>query len=490
MKLNRRTFIKQTAATAAAGILATAHHSAWAKPIGSNEAVRVAVVGLGIKGSGHIKHLLTIDNVRITALCDVDPKVLDRSVQKLKENQIEVFACTDPRHLLERSDVDAVVIATPNHWHALLTIWACQAGKDVYVEKPIAHNVWEGRKMIQAAAKYNRVVQAGTQMRSDISWPDIIEYLRQGHLGKIQYIHTLRFKIRKSIGKVSPWYPDWLDYDLFCGRAPMVPLRRKRLHYNWHWLWETGNGDLGNLGIHVFDIARLIAGHSGYPKRVISIGQRFVVDDVGQTPNTQLTLFDYPEIPIIVENRGLPAETGANHLSHIRGIRRGLIVQCEGGYYAGQNGGWIYDNDGKKIKQFIGDGGKNHMSNFLEAVKSRKTQNLKAPIEVGQTSNVPPLYGNISYRLGQEAGLKEIRETLQEYPFALSALDGIEKHLTANQVDLKQTPLNLGPWLTIDPGTDKIGSVEGAKDPQAAMEQIKFLTKDTYRPPYIIPEEV
>ena len=489
MKLNRRTFIKQTAATAAT-LLAAPRRLVWAKPLGSNEAVRVAVVGLGIKGAAHIQHLLTIDNARITALCDVDPKVLEREVQKLKEKQIEVFTCTDPRYLLERSDVDALVIATPNHWHALLTIWTCQAGKDVYIEKPIAHNVWEGRKMIEAAAKYNRIVQAGTQMRSDISFPNVIEYIRQGHIGKIQYIHTLRFRIRKSIGKVQPWYPDWLDYDLFCGRTPMAPLRREKLHYDWHWFWDTGNGDLCNLGIHVFDVARWIAGHTGYPKRVISVGRRFVVDDVGQTPNTQLTVFDYPEIPIIVENRGLPAKTGANYMDNIRGIRKGIIVQCENGYYAGQNGGWIYDNEGKKIKQFVSEGGKSHMNNFLEAVRSRKTQELKASIEVAHKSNVPPLYGNISYRLGQEADLKKIKETLQGYPLALNALDGIEKHLAANQVNLKQTPFNLGPWLTFALGTDEIGSVEGVEDSQGAMEQVKFLTKGTYRPPYVIGVEV
>lgn len=489
MKISRRGFLKR-AAIAGAGLLIGSRRSAWARPVGVNDTVRVAVIGMNSKGADHIQHLLKIPNARITALCDVDPNILNREVQKFKDNRIDVFACTDARKLLECDDIDAVVIATPNHWHALLTIWACRAGKDVYVEKPIAHNIWEGRKMIEAANKYGRIVQCGTQTRSCASVPQVLEYIRAGHLGKIRYIHALWFKLRRSIGRVNPWYPDWLNYDIFCGRAPMAPLERKNLHHDWHWNWETGNGDLCNLGLHQFDLARLYAGHNGPPPRILSLGGRFAFDDVGQTPNTQLTVFDYPEIPIIVETRGLPAKTGVDYMDHLRGIREGVIVQCEGGYYAGYRGGWIYDNDGKKIKQIVGDGGVNHMKNFLDAVKSRSIQKVAAPVQVGHISNSCCLFGNISYRLGLPTDVGKIRKTLQGYPLATEALNGIEKHLAENGVNPKQISLNLGPWLTIDRGGDTIQALEGVLGSTNALQRAKDLLKDSYRPPYIIPDEV
>ncbi|HTO04782.1 MAG TPA: Gfo/Idh/MocA family oxidoreductase, partial [Opitutus sp.] len=254
--------------------------STWAQAAGSNDAVRVAVIGLNDKGASHVNQLLNLAGVRVVALCDVDPRILAREVEKLKAQQISVFAHTDARRIFERDDVDAVVIATSNHWHALLTVWACQAGKDVYVEKPVSRTIWEGRKMVEAAGKYGRIVQSGTQFRSDTGWPEAIAWLRAGNLGKIRCIHTICYKLRESIGHRLPWYPDWLDYDLYCGPTPMVPLKRERLEYDWHWDWNTGNGELGNNGVHVIDIARRITGQNGLPARVTSVGGHFGVDDV------------------------------------------------------------------------------------------------------------------------------------------------------------------------------------------------------------------
>jgi predicted dehydrogenase len=488
--INRRKFLKHTAlATLGIGVSAVKSKSVWGRPMGANDDITIAVVGTGNKGSGALKQLIEIKGVRIIALCDVDHRHLDKHREELSQKNISVRTYTDIRQLLENKDIDALVIATPNHWHTPITIWACQAGKDVYVEKPISHNVWEGRKLIEATRKYNRIVQCGTQLRSSDEFPVLIDYINEGSIGKIRWIHALRYKRRLSIGLVQPYYPDWLNYDLFCGPSPMVPLERKELHYDWHWMWDTGNGDLANLGIHVFDVARWIAGFDTFPERVISFGGRFVVNDAGQTPNTQLTLFDYPEIPIIMENRGLPANPEIEAMDHFRGVRNGLVVQCEYGYYAGYQGGWIFDNKGKKIKQIVLGGAENHLANFVQCVRDRQTEKLKAPVETGHISNASCLIGNISYRMGKDSTVEKIEENLQDFPLVLENLKRIKQHLITNKIDLRKTPLTLGPWLKIDEQQENISSVNDEKD-KIILDRANFLLKDVYRPPYIIEENL
>jgi predicted dehydrogenase len=362
------------------------------------------------KGSDHLEKLRKLSGVRISAVCDVDPRVLASQVQMLKKDNLEVFATSDARRLFERSDVDAVIVASPNHWHALHTVWACEAGKDVYVEKPVSHSVWEGAQMARAAKRHGRVVQAGTQMRSDVAMPEIIQYLREGHLGRMLWVHSLCYKSRDGIGRRQPWYPDWLDYDMYCGPAPVVPLVRENLHYDWHWYWDTGNGDLANIGIHEFDVGRWLAGHDGAPRRILSLGGRFAFDDAGETPNTQVTVFDYAGAPVILENRVLSAKPGVNYMDHRHGVRQGVIVQCENGYFAGRYGGAFYDRAGRKLKSITGDGGANHLANFFAAVRSRRSDKLAAPLETGRVSTSTCLYGNISYRLGAPATLAQAAE--------------------------------------------------------------------------------
>ncbi len=283
-------------ASVALGIGSKAGLSAWSKPLGSNNDIRMAVVGTRGKGNDHIETLLKIEGVRIVALCDVDPQILSERKEELMANNILVKTYTDVRKLLEDKEIDGIVIATPNHWHAPITIWACQAGKDVYVEKPVSHNVREGQMMIEAAHKYNRMVQAGIQARSNKDIPAVIDYIKEGNIGKIKWIHALWYKRRKSIGRKNPWYPDNVNYDLYCGPSPMIPLERNRIHYDWHWMWGTGNGDLCNLGVHMFDISRWIAGYDKAPDRILSLGGRYEVNDAGETPNTQLTLFALPVV--------------------------------------------------------------------------------------------------------------------------------------------------------------------------------------------------
>jgi predicted dehydrogenase len=490
--LDRRSFLKSTTLAAGAALAARFTPSTWAQAAGANGDVRLGVVGLNDKGATHINDILKLTGVRIVALCDVDPNILAREVEKLKAQQITVFATTDARRLFERSDVDAVVIATSNHWHALLTIWACQAGKDVYVEKPVSRTLWEGRKMVEAAAKYGRVVQAGTQYRSDTGWPEAIAWLQAGHLGKIRCIHTICYKLRESIGRRLPWYPDWLDYDMYCGPTPMVPLTRRRLDYDWHWEWRTGNGELGNNGVHVLDLGRRVAGHEVLPARVTSVGGHYGVDDVQETPNTQLVVYDYGagRVPMMFESRALPAERDVKFMDNFRGMRgpNGLSVLCEGGYLTGYTGSVAYDPAGKQIQRFTGDGGRNHMTNFLDAVRARRASDLTAPIATGHASTSVCHLGNIAHRVGRTADLAAARQAVEAFPDALAALEDMQRNLGVHGIDFAKVPVTVGPWLQVDGASESIAAVNGGDE--TTLEHARFLLKETQRVPWVIPDAV
>src|SRR5437867_3953402 len=363
--INRRTFLKTTAlGAAAAGLPAYS----WASAKGANDAIRVAVVGFGGRGAEHIREMrgLANKNVRIAALCDVDSKILNAGVESFAKRNEKVERYTDIRRLLENRDVDAITIATPNHWHSLATIWAVQAGKDVYVEKPVSHNVWEGRKTVEAARKYGKIVQTGTQSRSSNGIKQAIEWVRAGNLGKINIARGLCYKRRPSIGKtVGPQpVPDYIDYDLWCGPAPLAPPRRNGpkngpIHYDWHWFWDYGCGDLGNQGIHQMDIARWFSGEDALSPRVLSVGGRLGYVDDAETPNTQIVFHDYAKAPLIFEVRGLPEKTGASNMDKFPAKNGGSVcvnIHCEGGlvHVPNYNSATAYDNDGKKNVEFKG----------------------------------------------------------------------------------------------------------------------------------------
>src|SRR5437764_6365081 len=291
-----------------------------------------------------------VKGTRLVALCDVDSNVLENEVKRCENKGEKVKGYTDIRKLLEDNDVDVVTIATPNHWHSLAAFWAVQAGKDVYVEKPVSHNVSEGRRVVEASRKYDRIVQAGTQCRTNPGLQEAIAWLREGNLGKIIRARGLCYKRRASIGKVdgAQPIPPHIDYDLWCGPAPMEPLMRKNLHYDWHWVWPTGNGDIGNQGVHEMDLCRWFVGNTTLPDSVMSIGGRFGYDDDATTPNTLITYYDYKPIPFIFEVRGLPSRAlradepkdriiGMDAFGKL--IRVGIWVQCENGYFAAGEGG-------------------------------------------------------------------------------------------------------------------------------------------------------
>ncbi len=451
---------------------------------GANDDIRVAVVGIRSQGSNHINWFRQIPGVRVVAICDADKEFLDREEKKFKDRNEQVDAYVDYRKLLEHKNIDAVVTATPNHWHALVTVWACQAGKDVYVEKPVSYNIWEGRQMVKAARKYNRIVQAGTQRRSDEGLDEVFQYIKQGSLGKMTIVRGIIYVRRDSIGKVNGPQPtpETVDYDLWCGPAPMVPLMRKSLHYDWHWVWPTGNGDFGNNGIHYIDVCRWILGKNELAPGVMSIGGRFGYIDDGETPNTQIVFLDYKPVPIIFEVRGLPRAEGDPAMDAYRGTRAGLVMHCENGYLVWGDGGWAYDNDGKRIRQFKGTGGAGHHANFIKAVRSRKVSDLNADILQGHPSSALCHMGNISYRLGKQTSRDEVMEVIRANKEMVDSFERFQEHLLLNNVDIQATPRILGPWLSMDPEQERfVGDFH---------ERANEMVTRQYREPFVVPEQV
>jgi predicted dehydrogenase len=453
--LTRRSFLKQSAL--GAGVLGWSARS-WASVSGANDDIRVAVVGFHGRGQEHIKAWTETPGVRLTALCDVDTKVLDAEVSRLGSNGTTVEGYQDIRKLLQSKNVDAISIATPNHWHALASIWGMQAGKDIYVEKPISYDVWEGEKMIQAAQRYHKIVQAGTQSRSSPGIRQAVEWVQKGNLGKIRVSRGLCYKPRSSIGKTTgpQKVPATVDYDLWCGPAPMTPPRRRTFHYDWHWFWNYGAGDLGNQGIHEMDVARWFLGEQTLSPRVLSVGGRLGYEDDAETPNTLIAFHDYAAAPLIFEVRGLPEKPGSKNMDKYKKVDIGVIVECEGGYVQVPNykEAYAYDKDGKEIKHFD-EKPVSHFENFINAVRSRNENDLNAPLQQGHLSTALCHTANISYRLGAHASADAIREQIKGDRDALPTFERMTEHLAAKNVDLEKTPTTLGMVLKMNPANQQ-----------------------------------
>ena len=452
--ITRRSFIKKsTALTAGLGAATALPSSAWAQPAGANDDIRIAVVGLGGQGQFHVRTFNEMKGVRVVALCDPDRSRMKKAAELLGDQKVDTYV--DYRKLLEDKDIDAVSTASCNHWHAPVTIWGCEAGKDVMVEKPVCHTIWEGQQMIKAARENDRIVQSGMQLRSDRGVAEAFEWLNEGNIGDIVLSRGLCYESRSPIAKASQpnVLPDYIDYDLWCGPSPLEPLTREELHFHWHFMWNTGNGDLGNQGIHQMDMSRRAVSHDKLPPSVISVGGRFGWDDAGQTPNTQFVFYDYKPVPILFEVTQMPMKKGVNARPQYRGIRCGNVVHCEGGYFAcGESGGgWVYDNDDKKVKQFVGDGAGEHLHNFIDCVRSRKRDDLNADIRDGHISASLCHMGNISHLLGKKSSPATINDQLKDYPGMTEAFERFQMHLDANEIDLAKEKASFGPLLTMDP---------------------------------------
>jgi predicted dehydrogenase len=420
---NRRNFIKVTAAGAAGiaiGGLGLSPKS-YASVVGSNNRINLAVVGLRSRGRDHINSWCAIKdsyNVRVKTICDVDEQFHAQTAKLVLEKSGEnVISVWDMRKVFDDKDIDAISFGLPNHWHALSAIWACQAGKHVYAEKPACHNLWEGRKMVEAATKYNVRVQTGCQNRSLPNVIEAIKFLHSGGIGEVFMAKGLCYKPRDSFG-IAPdgTPPASLHYDMWLGPAPYRPYNEKRIHYNWHWFWDTGNGDTGNQGPHQFDIARWGLNKNEHPDSVYSMGGIFGINPAEcaqETPNTQTSLFKYKDGKVLeFETRG----RYTNDESSL-GIRIGNIFYGTEGYLELNEETWkafrkreLEPFAGSKTgEKKVGDptflaapGGTEHFANFIDAIRSGKDATLNCQIKEGFYSSALPLLANISYRLGRE----------------------------------------------------------------------------------------
>ena len=496
--INRRQFNFLVASTSvAAGIGVRPRGSSAQSP---NERLGVAIVGVNGRGGDHINGFRADKRVEIRALVDIDAEVGQKRadmVEKAQGRRPEVF--TDMRKAFELDSIDIVSTATPNHWHALCGVWAMQAGKDVYIEKPISHNISEGRTLVQAAAKYGRMCQTGTQCRSSKAIRPAIQFMNEGGIGEVKFARGLCYKRRKSIGALGDYpIPAKVDFNMWSGPAVFTEpkVTRQQFHYDWHWQRLYGNGDLGNQGPHQTDIARWGLGLMRHPNTILSYGGRLGYQaerkdekyvDAGDTANTCVSIYDYGDKCIVFETRGLGVDESADDeinrlFGSTSGNKVGVIFYGSSGYLVQETYGKcvVYDKDFKKVKEF--EGGQPHYENFIDACLSRNAAELNAGAIEGHLSASISHLGNISYYLGEKhlAGEQEIAAAIGQ----MSKLDDGQatlartlKHLQANGVDLAKYPMSLGAMLKFDDATERFVDNEAAN---------QYLTRE-YRPGFEMP---
>lgn len=473
---------------------------AWpnSKVLGANEDIRVGIIGVNGRGKSHMDAFAKMDGVRVTALCDVDPEVLYARVQKMSDVQkIGVGGYADMREMFDSGDIDAMSTATPNHWHTLAGVWAIQAGKDAYVEKPISHNVWEGRQLVKLARKEGKICQGGTQSRSMGTIQAAVKFVQEGGLGKIKYVKGMCYKPRTSIGQGGGEVPSGVDYDIWSGPAPIEqPLRRERFHYDWHWFYEYGNGDMGNQGIHQMDVARWYLGEDKIAPRSMSIGGRLGYEDSAETPNTQIVWHDYDDAPLIFETRGLPKEkkfqednwgknmNAPDEFPDSSGIS--VVVACENGFVFTDAGGRVKmkDLDGKDLEAPKPLESDDIFTNFINAVRSRKVEEQYADCEETHISSALCHTGLISHRLGEKVSKGEAMERIGDDKLLAERFGSMADHLAANGVDVSQPSVVYGPMLKFNPETEW---AEGNGDLDKPANE---LATRNYREPYVVPEVI
>ncbi|MEZ6042282.1 MAG: Gfo/Idh/MocA family oxidoreductase [Planctomycetaceae bacterium] len=495
---NRRNFLRTSAVAAASTVFA-------APAIGragtsANAKMGVVVVGVNGRGSSHIDAYLSDSRTEIRAIVDVDEAVGNKRCDAINDKQgLRPKLFTDMRKAFEDSALDVVSTATPNHWHALTGIWAMQAGKDAYVEKPVCHNVWEGSALIAAARKYGRMCQVGTQCRSSQAIKDAFAFMNAGGIGEVKFARGLCYKRRKSIGALGDYkIPDNVDFDLWSGPATLTSpkLTREKFHYDWHWQRHYGNGDLGNQGPHQTDVARWGLGIDNHPTNIFTYGGRLGYQaerkdpnyvDAGDTGNTEVTVYDYGDKCIVFETRGLSVDdsddTELNKLfQSTKGNKIGVVFYGTNGYLTQVSYSHCiaFDKEMNIIKEFKGGG--DHFGNFLSACESRNVKDLNADVREGHLSAGMSHLGNISYYMGENN-----KVTVSELSSVLSGIKSLDdneatlqrtvKHLTKNGVDLDKYKLSLGANLAFDPEKEVFTNNNAAN---------ALLTRE-YRKPYVCP---
>ena len=521
--VSRRKFLQQSMAFAGA----TFAIGVGGRPVlGANERINIGVVGVGGRGGGHLGTYMGMKDVDVTYAIDVDsrraqggrgraessllkqimreqkyrePKAPKDATKEEKarikeehEKKMAGFrkaidqnrlpkAVQDVRKALEDKNLDALSCATPNHWHALMTIWAVQAEKDIYVEKPCSHNVFEGRIASDLIAKSKQIVQTGTQRRSESRWAQMIEITKSGKLGKLLISHGIASKPRGGIGTAKPEDPPKnLDWDLWVGPAPMQPYHSRLVHYNWHWFWDFGSGEIGNQGVHQTDVARWAIPGATHPTSIFSIGGRIEWGDMAQTPNTQLTIYDYGETLLLFEVCNL---VGGKVSGNVRRVSNDFIY--EAGKVVDGRSFYPKDGGGKKapmpkvdVKVFPGG----PFGNFINCVRSRKQDELNAPYLEGHYSAAICHLGNISYRLGKEVTFDKFGDKPFEGDYTNERWACLQEHLTTNRkLKLAECKGRVGLALKFDPEKEQFVG--------APPEANKLLTRPA-RKPFDVPEKV
>ncbi|MBI4660201.1 MAG: Gfo/Idh/MocA family oxidoreductase [Verrucomicrobia bacterium] len=476
--ITRRRFLEDSMLAAAAVVAGAAlplpAPAQEKKPASPNHTIRAAILGCRIRGKQHAQALGALQDCQITYVCDPDRDLANELAASVEKKQGRApQAVQDMRRVFDDSAVDAVFIAAPNHWHALAAIWAMQAGKDVYVEKPVCHNISEGRRIVQVARQTGRICQGGTQNRSNAALAAAIDYMKQGKLGEVKLARSIVYGARGSIGGPGRYeIPANVDYNLWAGPAPMSPLTRPQFHYDWHWFWDTGNGELGNNNIHSLDVCRWGLCVTGLGRAVLSYGGRFGYTDAAQTPNTQVCVFDFGDKTIVSETRGL--KTGPFR----PGVKGGWVFHGTKGFIAGAS---LFDLEGNLVSTFSGRD-ESHFANFLKAVRSRKREDLNADILEGHQSTALCHIGNISWRLGRTVSPAELRDELGKltvHENLLETFDRTVEHLRENKVDLEKTKLTAGPLLQLASDREAFANHSQAN---------AFLTRE-YRKPFVVPAE-
>lgn len=480
MRVTRRRFLESS--LAAAATITVAGTKSSGNVLGANDTVRIGIAGLNGRGGEHVGQFSKMKNVEIAYLIDPDTRTYKGRLKTIAgANKPEPVCVQDVRKALEDKTLDAISIATPNHWHALMTIWGCQAGKDVYVEKPCSHNVHEGRIAVEMARKHKRIVQHGTQSRASTGFAQLAELAKSGKYGKLLVSRGLCYKdggtggnTRGNIGfKDVKDPPAELDFNIWTGPAQKTDYHENLVHYRWHWFWEFGNGDIGNQGVHEMDKARWFIPNAMWPKSVITFGGRFTGKDQAETPNTEVTVMDYDGTLLIFEVRGQKSEG-----YYGQGV--GNVLHFEEGIVAGAT---FYPKGSKKgepafkpevSKKPAGD----HFGNFIDCVRSRKSDDLNAEIGVGHISAGLCHLANISYRLGKDEEFNVKTGAVKGNDFASETLARTAEHLTANGVKLDDVKLHVGRKLEFDGATEKFKN-----DSQANA----LLTRK-YRAPFIVPD--
>jgi predicted dehydrogenase len=496
-RLNRRQFTT----VAASAIAATSTRNSFAQS--PNEQLGVCIAGVNSRGGEHIRGFNKDPRTVIRAIVDIDEEVGRKRADQVGEMQgkkPEVFK--DVREAIDMDGIDILTCATPNHWHALMGVWAMQAGKDVYIEKPISHNIHEGRALVAAAARYGRMFQTGTQSRSSSACQDAMKFIADGGIGEVNFARGLCYKRRKSIGALGDYpIPANADFNLWSGPATYTDprLTRQRFHYDWHWQRHYGNGDLGNQGPHQTDVARWGLGVNRHPNTIISYGGRLGYPaerkdagyvDAGDTANTEVSVYDYGDKCIVFETRGLDVTESAGKevdtmFGKKKGNKIGVIFYGTEGYVAQIRYDYCqaFDMDMMPTKEFkVSNVGDAHFANFIDACVSRDYGSLNANAMTGHLSAGVSHLGNISYYLGEKNRVsadefEALVSKVKSLDDNVATLRGTIAHLKANGVDLDKTPLAMGPLLKFDNETERFTNNDEAN---------AMLTRD-YRPGFEVP---